>query len=219
MNAAHHYPVLERTREITQTDDLDILELRTALGIPLANDMRRWLGKQPAMRRLCLDFRSVRAVTLSVAEEVGPVLMQVIQQTDALDHRYPVYALNTPEPAYTFARAFANVNWTGLAALPKPGEFNDSFLTVAEDERVAWVVMGDISGQMAAILALAERRFQAGDSLTSEDLKELDFMAEVGPAARSKRLTELYSRRLLAFRENPQKPRERLFLPAWRLPP
>jgi hypothetical protein len=42
------------------------------------------------------------------------------------------------EPAYTFARAFANANWTGLAALPKPVQRNDSFLTVAEDQEVVW---------------------------------------------------------------------------------
>jgi hypothetical protein len=219
VNFSYRYPVLKNARDITQDEDLDILEMRTALGIPLANDIRRWLAEQPPMRRLCLDFLSVRAITLSVAEEVGPVLMQVVQQSDALEHRYPVYALNTLEPAYTFARAFANANWTGLVAVPKPAQLSGSILTVAADKAVLWVVIGDISSQMAAILALAEQRFRAGKSMTSEDLKELDFMAGVGPAARSKRLTELYSRRLLAFRENPQKPRERLFIPAWRLEP
>jgi hypothetical protein len=74
-----------------------------------------------------------------------------------------------------------------------------------------------IRRSVRAILDLAERRFQAGGALTSEDLQELDFMAAVRPAARSKRLTELCARRLLAFRENLQKPRERLFVPAWRL--
>jgi hypothetical protein len=217
VTTTRRYPVLDRAREITGSEDLDILDLRKAVGIPLANDIRHWLGEQPAMQPLRLDFLSVRAVTLSVAEELGPVLMQIVQQSDALEHRYPVYALNTPEPAYTFARAFANANWTGLAALPKETRLADSVLTVAEDKEVVWAVIGDISRQMAAILALAERRHQAGQSLTSEDLQELDFMAAVRPAARSKRLTELYARRLLAFRENPQKPRERLFTPAWRL--
>jgi len=217
MSIPENYPVLDRARSITKSADLDILDLRKAVGIPLANDIRHWLGEQQPMQPLRLDFLRVRAVTLSVAEELGPVLMQIVQQSDSLEHRYPLYLLNAPEPAYTFARAFANANWTGLAAFPKAAQYADSVLTVAEDKAIVWAVIGDISKQMAEILALAERRFQAGQSLTSDDLQELDFMAAVRPAARSKRLTELYTRRLLAFSENPQNPRERLFKPAWRL--
>jgi hypothetical protein len=53
--------------------------------------------------------------------------------------------------------------------------------------------------------------------LTSEQLEQLEFLANVSPAARSKRLTELYSRRLLAFSENPRNYKERIFVPPWRL--
>lgn len=214
---ANSYPVLLRAREITGAPDLDILQVRRHLGVPLAADIRRWLGDQPPLRALFIDFREVRAVTASVAEELGPLLMQAVQQSPALEHRYPILGLDNPEHAYTFALAFASANWTGLATVAAPVEPAAAITVVAERDGTAIVVLGQLSRQMEQILRLADRHAQADQSLTSETLADLDFLADVSPAARSKRLTELYARRLLAFRENPRNPKERLFTPAWRL--
>jgi hypothetical protein len=63
---------------------------------------------------------------------------------------------------------------------------------------------------MEQILLLAGGEAPHRPTLTSENLTELDFLAEVSPGAQ-KRLTELYARRLLAFDENPRHPKERLF--------
>jgi hypothetical protein len=130
--------------------------------------------------------------------------------------------LDSPEPAYTFARAFANFNAPGLAFVEDLGELNALASPVAVVDEGTVVVLGQISTEMMQILALADRCAQEGQELTSDDLAQLDFLSDVGPravgaAARSKRLTELYKRRLLAFRENPHNPKERLFKPAWRL--
>ena len=216
---AYRYAVRDRAREIARAPQLDILELRKYLGVPLANDMRRWLGEQPPQQPLHLDFTGIRAVTLSVAEEVGPLLMQTVGQNPALEQRYPVYHLRSPEPTYTFARAFANLSGAAVAIVEGPPEPAASITTMEElDNDCTIVVLGQISAQMEQILRLADKRSLASERLTSENLTELDFLTNVSAAARSKRLTELYARRLLAFEENPRNPRERLFIPVWRLP-
>jgi hypothetical protein len=217
MKCSYKYPVLERAREIAQNPELDILEIRKFLGVPIANDIRRWLQEQPPHQLLCIDFKGVRAITGSVAQELGPVLMQYVQQIPELDQRYPIFCLYNPEHAYTFAMAFANSNWTGLAMVEVPLEPNASMFRVAKEELDVIVVLGQLSKQMEQILTLAERRAKEGQQITSENLIELDFLSEVSPGARSKRLTELYTRRLLAFDENPRNPKERLFIPVWRL--
>ncbi|MBA2277304.1 MAG: hypothetical protein H0W06_06030 [Chloroflexia bacterium] len=219
MNMAHRYPVLERARRITHTPDLDILEVRKHLGLPLANDMRQWLADQPPLRGLCLDFSGVRAVTLSVAEEVGPLLMQTVAQDPALEQRYPTFHLRSPEPAYTFARAFANHSWAAVGTIEGSVDSMAATTPMATlDDCGAVVILGQLTKQMEQILRFAELRAHSNAALTSEDLIELDFLAEVSPAARSKRLTELYVRRLLGFEENPRNPKERLFTATWRLP-
>jgi hypothetical protein len=88
---------------------------------------------------------------------------------------------------------------------------------VAEEDGHVVAVLGQLSNQMGQILQLAEHRSRQGRPLTSEQLVELDFLRNVSPPARSKRLSELHARRLLAFEENPENHRERLFMPAWRL--
>lgn len=218
MNIASTYPVLERARQMTGTPNLDILEVRKYLGVPLANDiLQQWLPTQPPLRPLYIDFTGVRAVTMSVAEELGPLLMQAVQQLPMLDQRYPVLGLYNPEHAYTFALAFANFNWTGLGVVQAPIERAPSIFTVAEQDSQVVVILGQLTRQMEEILVYADRQAQAGQPVTSDDLAQLDFLAHVSPGARSKRLTELYARRLLGFRENPRNPKERLFTPTWRL--
>jgi hypothetical protein len=212
------YPVLEKAREITQQPNRDILEVRKFLGVPLAADIRLWLPEQLAGRLLVLDFRGVRAVTLSVAEELGPLLMQAIAQNPALEHRYVAYQLDSTDTLYTFAQAFAAFNWAALAIEPKGAiEATPSAFPVAQAGDQIAAILGQLSEQMKRILGLAEQHWRSEKPLTSDSLAKLDFMKEVGAAARSKRLTELHARRLLAFRENPDNPRERLFTPPWRL--
>ncbi len=215
--ALQHYPVLARARQISSTRDLDILEMRKYLGIPLANEVRAWLQEQPPLRPLYLDFAGVRAVSLSVAEELGPQLMQSVSQSPALEHRYPVYIIDNPEHAYTFGQAFTIASWSGLAVLPGHVESTPSIHRVAEQSQRVVVVLGQVTKQMEQILALADQRAAEGGFLTSDGLTDLDFLSSVSPGARSKRLTDLYSRRLLAFRENPRNPKERLFVPVWSL--
>jgi hypothetical protein len=152
-----------------------------------------------------------------VAEELGPLLMRSVHQSPGFQHRYPIYVIDNPDHAYTFAQAFASLNWSGPAPLKAGAEGATSIMPIARhDDRVA-AVLGQLSGQMEQILRLADQRAATGESLTSEDLAELAFLADVSAAARSKRLTDLYSRRLLAFRENPRNSKERLFIPVWRL--
>ncbi|MGI8554550.1 MAG: hypothetical protein ACR2PL_27730 [Dehalococcoidia bacterium] len=217
MNRSHRYPVLKRAREITHTADLDILEIRKYVGAPLAMDIRDWLVGCPSHQPLILDFQEVRAVTASVSEELGPLLMQTVEKTPALEHRYPILGLWEPEHAYTFAMAFTNSGGAGLAILNKPVDQGPSLLEISQSGPDRFVVLGQLSGQMVQILKLADEYAKRGQWLTSEALEELSFLASVSPAARSKRLTELYARRLLAYRENPHNPKSRWFRPPWRL--
>lgn len=217
MTTMQTYPVLMKAREIANTDQLTTLAVRKYLGVPLADDIRRWMAEQPPLHLLHIDYAGIHAVTTSVAEELGPLLMQAVQQNPTLEHRYPIFSLNSPEPAYTFARAFADFNITCPAFVEDPAELDSSVSVIAAVDGHTVVTLGQLSTQMTQILTLADQRAQDGQELTSDDLAQLDFLATVGPAARSKRLTELYARRLLAFRENPRNPKERLFTPPWRL--
>ena len=217
MSEKRRYSVIDRARDIARTPDLDILEVRKYLGAPLSDDIRRWASDQPRLEQLYLDFSGVRAVTISVAEELGPLLMQAVSQNPFLEQRYPIFVLYNPEHAYTFAVAFANFSWTGLAVLETTLEPGSPILTVVDRKPKTVVVMGQLTAQMEQILSLARASADKDMWITSDDLGKLSFMTDVSAAARSKRLTELYNRRLLAFRENPRNPRERLFTPTWRL--
>jgi hypothetical protein len=180
--------------------------------------MRLWLTAQQPGRLLRFDFTGVRAVTLSVAEELGPLLTQAIAQDPALEHRYPAYRFDSPETLYTFAQAFTSFNWSALAVEQRDAiEPTHSVQVVTESGDQVVAVLGQVSEQTRRILSFAEETWRAGKPLTSETLADLDFMKDVKAPARSKRLTELHARRLLAFRENPQNTRERLFTPPWRL--
>lgn len=211
------FAVLDSAREITGDTELSTLELKKFVGIPVASSIRHWLLDQPDRKMLSIDFTGVRAMNLSVAEELGPTLMQTINNDVSFAHKYPVYIIAAPEPLYTLSRAFAQWNWNGLARvrnLTEPTAFASSIFT---RDRETFVILGFLSEQMMRILSLAEQRAQQGLPLTSETLHELSFLIGTQLSARSKRLTELYARRLLAFVDNPEKPKERLFSPVWRM--
>lgn len=212
------YAVLDRAREITKVTDLDVLENRKYLGVPLARDMLEWMSICSPRRLLCIDFQGIRVVTMSVAEELGPALMARVQQMATLDHRFPVFALQSPEPIYTFGRAFGAAGMTALAITELSTEDSTISRLLSSEDSCSVVVLGQLTSQMEAILRFADDQTRMDRPISSDDLHRLDFMAEVSAAARSKRLTELYTRRLLSWEENPRNPKERLFVPAWRLP-
>jgi hypothetical protein len=217
LKATYRYSVLKKAREIAESPDLDFLETRKYLGIPLAADIRRWLQEQPQFQLLCVDFSGVRGVSLSVAEELGPLVMKDFEQAPSLEHRYPIYRMSCPEPAYTFARAFVAFNSAGLGLVDSPAESMAFAFPVAQWGSDDVIVLGQLSKQMEEILRFIDRKADGGKQVKSDDLKKLDFLADVSAAARSKRMTELYTRRLVAFRDNPRNPKERLFFPPWRL--
>jgi len=147
--------------------------------------------------------------------EVGPVLMQLIARVPALDQRYPIYKLDDPEHTYTFALAFAAMNWAGLAMLGHQVERYPALTPLVEDLFSTIAVLGSLTTQMERILMFADQLATEGKHLTSELLTSLDFQKAVTAGARSKRLTDLYERRLLGFQE--KMGHERLFIPAWKL--
>jgi hypothetical protein len=211
------FVVLDSAREITDDPELATLELKKFVGIPVATRIRNWLIDQPDRKMLPIDFTGVRAMNLSVAEELGPTLMQTINNDVSFSHKYPVFIIAAPEPLYTFARSFAQLNWNGLARVRNLTEATAFASPILSRGAETFVVLGLLSDQMMRILALAEKRAQQGLPLTSETLQELSFLTGTQLSARSKRLTELYARRLLAFVDNPEKPKERLFSPVWRM--
>jgi hypothetical protein len=75
------------------------------------------------------------------------------------------------------------------------------------------------TGQLRILQFINQRYAENGEKTSSSDLMHLDIMAEerVTDSARSKRLTELYQRRLLCYEDNPHKRSERLFAPVWRI--
>ena len=115
-NAA--FLVIEQARRITNVEDLDFLEYRKHIGIPLATAiLREWLPVQPPDRPVWLDFRGVRAINLSVAEELGPMLMKHIADQAVLGHHYPVYRGLQHDVAHTMHKAFLEMKWAALAYL------------------------------------------------------------------------------------------------------
>ncbi len=211
------FAVLDRAREITKDPGLTTLELRKHVGIPLGSEIRDWLADQPDRAKLYIDFSGIRAINLSVAEELGPSLMQTLNTDLGLAHKYPVFIIDAPEPLYTLARAFAHSNWNGLAVLRSRVDATPLAFPVFTRGEETFVILGLLSDQMKRILELAETRARQHGPLTSETLQELSFLSTTQLSARSKRLTELYARRLLTFVENPEKPKERLFSPVWRI--
>jgi hypothetical protein len=166
-------------------------------------------------RLMVLDFAGIRAVTASVAEELGPILMQAVSNDPSMDQRYPVYRLEAYEPVYTFHRAFMDASWNALASVIRPDELAGLLSMFDGPDDQLYAVLGALSTQTADIIRLAEERATLGVPLTSDQLLEA-FDIQNGPA-RSKRLSELYARRLLAYRRNPRDAKERLFSPIWRL--
>lgn len=217
MNFTHRYSVLLKAREITQTPNLEHLSSRKYLGVPLAEDMRRWLREQPTHQPLYLDFTGIHTLSGSVAEEVGALVMETVSQSSVLEHRYPIFYLDNPDNADTLGLSFENRNLNALGLITSPSERTKVIIPIAKYGAEHIVVLGPLSKQNEQIMILAEQQAQQSKQLTSEQLEGLEFLANVSPAARSKRLTELYSRRLLAFSENPRNYKERIFVPPWRL--
>jgi len=209
--------MLQKAREISQFSDLKHLSSRKYLGVPLAEDMRRWLREQPAHQPLFFDLSGIRTLSGSVAEEVGPLVMETVFQSSVLEHRYPIYYLDDPDNADTLGLSFENRNLNALGLLTAPIERTKVIIPLTKLGADRIVVLGPLSKQNEQIMLFAEQCAQQNKQFTSEQLEELEFLANVSPAARSKRLTELYSRRLLAFSENPRNYKERIFVPPWRL--
>lgn len=210
------YSVLKRARTLTGREDLDILEGST-YGVQLATSIREWLFVQPTHRLLTLDFQGARAVTVSLALELGPVLMQTLSRLPALEHRYPIYRLYEREHAGTFALALSSMNWASLALVKGPIERSPAVIPLATLAGETVVALGTLSPQMERILLYVEERYQQEQQTTAASLTALDFLRGVSASARGQRLSELYARRLLSFVAQADKPRARLFDPAWRL--
>src|SRR5205823_7919426 len=96
-------------------------------------------------------------------------------------------------------------------------ELGDALLSFRDADGRTYAILGDLTPTTAQILTLADSLAHQGKPLTSEHLNELEFLSIRGAPARSKRLTDLYARRLLAYRRNPREMKERLFTPVWRL--
>jgi hypothetical protein len=208
------YPVLARARVVTDDPTLDILEGLSYLPL-LIGDMRHWLSLQSANELLYFDYRGVRAITVPYAVEAGPMLMQTVARDDSLRQRHPAYQIDNLEHAHTFALVFAFMNWSALALLEQPVERSSTIVPLDTLDSSTVAVLGTLTTQMEEILLLANRRRMRGEFLTSEMLSELPFLEAVSATARSKRLTELYERRLLALLGKDG--RERRFIPTWRL--
>lgn len=219
-NAA--FLVIEQARRITNVEDLDFLEYRKHIGIPLATAiLREWLPVQPPDRPVWLDFRGVRAINLSVAEELGPMLMKHIADQAVLGHHYPVYRGLQHDVAHTMHKAFLEMKWATLAYLDDE-EIAEGIVGTRLDRigNHTIVVLGMLTtGQLRILQFINQRYAEKGEKTASSDLMHLDIMAEerVTDSARSKRLTELYQRRLLYYEDNPHKRSERLFAPVWRI--
>jgi hypothetical protein len=209
------YPMLERARTLAALPSLDILEGKQSYTSALVSDMRQWLGQQPPNKLLVFDFREVRAITASFAEEVGPLFMQMVARDTTLQQRYPVYQVDHFEHAYTLGLVFAAMNWTGLALLEQEVEQSPAFVPIDTQASRSVVILGSLSPQMEQILRFAHQRATEKAFLTSDMLSDLPFLKTVSVGARSKRLTELHERRLLALLE--MRGHERRFIPTWKL--
>jgi hypothetical protein len=214
--------VIKHARHITDVKSLDFLEYRKHLGIPLATEiLHKWLPLQPTEKPVWLDFRGVRAINLSVAEELGPILMKHVAEQAVLGHHYPVYRGLQHNVAYTMHKAFLEMKWATLACLDEQ-EIEEGVVGTRLDRVGGYtvVVLGMLTTGQLKILQYVDRRYlDEKQKTSSNNLMQLDITAEerVGDAARSKRLTELYQRRLLHYEDNPDKRSERLFAPVWRL--
>lgn len=216
------FRVIEHARRITDAKNLDFLEYRKHVGIPLATAiLREWLPLQPPGKPVWLDFRGVRAINLSVAEELGPILMKHVAEQALLRHHYPVYRGLQHNVAYTMHKAFLEMKWSALACLQEK-DIEEGIVGTPLDRsgNFTIVVLGMLTTGQLKILQYVDHRYVERKARTSSnDLMQLDVTAEgrVGDAARSKRLTELYQRRLLSYEDNPNKRSERLFAPVWRM--
>src|SRR2546421_12260243 len=97
MNLTHRYPVLLKARETAHAPELEHLSSRKYLGLPLAEDMKRWLREQPTHQPLYLDFTGIRTLSGSVAEEIGPLVIETVLQSSVLEHRYPIFYLDNAD--------------------------------------------------------------------------------------------------------------------------
>lgn len=207
--------MLERARTLSGLAALDILEGKQPYMPVVVADIRRWLSQQPVNELLPLDFQGVRALTASFAIEVGPLLMQMVARDASLHQRYPIYKLDQPEHIYTFALVFSAMNWTALGLLDPPVERSSSLVPLGTLNGSTIVAMGSLTEQMEHILLRANEEAEEGYFFTSETLADIAFLRKVSAGARSKRLTDLYERRLLGLLE--KRGHVRHFAPTWKL--
>jgi hypothetical protein len=217
MNTHYRYVVSEHLLDITHTEKIEHLASRKYLGEPLAEDIRRWLRSQPAYQPLYIDFVGIQTMNGSVAQEVGPFVMEAVAQSSVFEHRYPIFSFDNVDIADTLALTLAQLNVNALGRIKVQDVSSPVMTPISHFEHALIVVLGIFTQQNRQILELAVEQAEKGKALTSDQLGRLDFLAHVSAAARSKRLTELYTRRLLAFRENPQNYKKRIFLPPWLL--
>src|SRR5258708_38137070 len=124
--------MLLKAREITQASNLEHLSSRKFLGFPLAEDMRRWLREQPTHQPLYLDFTGIRTLSGSVAEEVGPLVMEAVFQSSMLEHRYPIFYLDNADNADTLGLSFENRNLNALGLVTTPIERTNVIIPIVE---------------------------------------------------------------------------------------
>lgn len=217
--AISKFPVIQEARKITGEADLDFLENRKYVGSPLKTEiLHTWLPQQSPNKVLGIDFAGVRAINLSVAEELGPLLMKSVADQPGLAFHFPVYVGLQHNVAYTVDRAFREMKWAVLAFFSKE-ETQEGLVgaPVAVIGQFTVTALGMLSHGQQKIIEYIERQHAEGIETSSANLAKLELMAEVTASARSKRLTELYQQRLLCYVENPSKRAERLFAPVWRL--
>jgi hypothetical protein len=217
MQFLHHYSILEKARQISGAPELSHLASRKYLGIPVADEIRKWIREQPERQPLLLDLSGVQTMNGSVALEIGPLTMEVITNSTPYEQHYPIFGLADADLADSLALIFEGRGMQALGVVRGAITATRVVTPIAQEGEDTMVVLGALTTQNEQILKLAREKADLGSALTSDQLESLDFLAHVSAAARSKRLTELYARRLLAFRENPSNPKERLFYPPWKL--
>lgn len=215
------FSVLAYGRKVTDVSDLDVLESRRFVGVAIANRiLTEWLPAQPVDTIVWLDFDGTRAMNLSVAEELGPLLMKAAATRPNLERRYPVYRGLRGDVGYTLHRAFQSLSWSAPALFPGEEDLDPalgSHVLARACEGIA-VALGALTPSQAAILRYIDERFQQdGSTTSSSDLAGLGVLGEVKVAARSKRLSELRARGLLALDPESEGRGERRLIPVWRL--
>ncbi|MDP2860001.1 MAG: hypothetical protein Q8P50_18840 [Bacillota bacterium] len=206
---------------MTGIPDLDVLESRRFVGVAIANTiLTEWLPAQPIDTIVWLDFDGTRAMNLSVAEELGPLLMKATATRPNLERRYPIYRGLEGDVGYTLHRAFQSLSWSAPALFPGEEDLDPalgSYVLARTDEGIV-VALGALTPSQAAILRYIDERFQRdGSTTSSSDLAGLGVLGEVKLAARSKRLSELRARGFLALDPELEGRGERHLLPVWRL--